>query len=334
MQKNGPVADSLLSGLFYAFEVSPQLQRGGQIAVLNACGQEPSAWTAASWDASIHRHAPHMQKELQGRYDVVCIRATRQRAETRGLVAQAALHNLKIDSEACIVITQHNDHGAKTLEDDLKTVFTDISVISKGKKRTIICVGHNFKADILAQWEAEAAPRLIAATGFWSQPGLFSYDRIDVGSQLLASCLPQTLTGQGADIGCGYGFLARTIMSVAGVKKLTAVDVDARAVAACARNVPDARLETVWADATQLHPQLNGLDWVVTNPPFHTQQDESQALGQAICSAALSMLKPRGKLWLVANRHLPYESYLQSKARSMTCVSAAHGFKIIHCIKA
>ena len=59
---------------------------------------------------------------------------------------------------------------------------------------------------------AEGAPRFVDEIGFWSQPGVFSWDRIDPGSALLLVHLP-ALSGRGADLGCGIGVLARSVLA-------------------------------------------------------------------------------------------------------------------------
>ncbi len=103
---------------------------------------------------------------------------------------------------------------------------------------------------------AEGAMRFIEETGFWSQPGVFSWDRIDPGSELLASHLP-ALSGEGADLGCGYGFLARAVLaSSPAVTGLTLIDVDGRAVEAARHNVTDGRARFVWADLRK--PNVQG----------------------------------------------------------------------------
>jgi 16S rRNA (guanine1207-N2)-methyltransferase len=46
------------------------------------------------------------------------------------------------------------------------------------------------------------------------------------------------------------------------------------------------------------------------NPPFHTGRSPDPGLGRAFIRAAAKLLSPKGQLFLVANRHLPYESDL------------------------
>src|SRR5690606_12017057 len=43
---------------------------------------------------------------------------------------------------------------------------------------------------------------------FRTAPGMFSFNRVDAGSRLLASHLPADLSGRVADFGAGWGFLS------------------------------------------------------------------------------------------------------------------------------
>jgi 16S rRNA (guanine1207-N2)-methyltransferase len=173
---------------------------------------------------------------------------------------------------------------------------------------------------------AAGAPRLVAATGLWSQPGLFSWDRIDPGSAQLVAALG-TLSGKGADLGCGYGYLAREVLKQPAVTRLDLVDLDRRAVDAARRNLDDPRAHLHWADA-RTQPALEGLDFVVTNPPFHDGGAEDRALGQGFIRRAHAALRKGGRLWLVANRHLPYEQVLTPLFAAIDLRGQTGGFKV------
>ncbi len=59
---------------------------------------------------------------------------------------------------------------------------------------------------------AAGAPRLEPGLGLWTQPGVFSWDRLDPGTALLMEALPR-LSGKGADLGCGVGVLAHPVLA-------------------------------------------------------------------------------------------------------------------------
>jgi 16S rRNA (guanine1207-N2)-methyltransferase len=178
----------------------------------------------------------------------------------------------------------------------------------------------------IAEGIAAGAPRLVASLGLWSQPGVFSWDRLDPGSALLLDSLPE-FSGKGADLGAGVGVLGHKLLAGAGVTKLTLVEIDRRAVEAAKRNLDDPRIDVAWADVRRLD-SLNGLDFVVMNPPFHDGGTEDRALGVAFIAAAAKALRKGGVCWLTANRHLPYEAPLDEAFAKVTLKAERGGYKI------
>lgn len=178
---------------------------------------------------------------------------------------------------------------------------------------------------------AAGAPQQVEGLDAWSQPGVFAWDRIDAGSALLAQHLPP-LSGAGADLGCGFGALAVVVLRSPAVASLALVDLDRRAVEAARRNIDDPRVAFDWADVrTAALPE--GLDFVVTNPPFHDGGAEDRRLGQAFIRKAAEVLKKGGVLWLVANRHLPYEAELNAAFKRVRMVAEAGGYKLFEAVK-
>ena len=168
--------------------------------------------------------------------------------------------------------------------------------------------------------------------GFQTLPGIFSADGPDRGSVLLAGALPAKLGGKVADLGAGWGFLAAEILKRPGVKKLDLVEAEADALDCAKVNITDPRARFHWADATTWRPETL-LDAVVTNPPFHTGRAADPALGAAFIRAARRMLAPDGSLWLVANRHLPYDAVLADCFLDFKDVAGDGAFRVIHAIK-
>ncbi len=158
-------------------------------------------------------------------------------------------------------------------------------------------------------------PQFVEALGLWSQPGVFSWNRIDPGSALLAEQLPP-LAGRGADLGCGAGALSIVALASPEVSELSLIDIDRRAIEAARRNIKDARARFFWADARRGDADLKDLDFIVMNPPFHDGGAEDQSLGKAFIQSAAKMLRKGGALWFTANRHLPYEAVMKPLFRA------------------
>lgn len=233
---------------------------------------------------------------------------------------------------AALTVLAPKDKGGSRLRKELAAFGCAVSEDARRHYRICTCE----RPDVLTGIEIaldEGRPRFIQDFGLWTQPGVFSWNRIDPGSALLARHLPD-LAGRGADLGCGIGYLARGILASSKVEHLALVDVDRRAVEMARRNVEDQRASVLWADVRSLNAaQLGRLDFVVMNPPFHDGGAEDQSLGQSFIRKAAEALRPGGLCWLVANRHLPYEAVLKSAFKRVTLKDEAEGYKIFEAQK-
>ncbi|WP_374571604.1 class I SAM-dependent methyltransferase [Phenylobacterium sp.] len=218
------------------------------------------------------------------------------------------------------------DKGGSRLKKELEAFGCQTAETAKRHHRICMVVRPQAPQGLEAAI-AEGAPRLHPKLGLWTQPGVFSWDRLDPGTALLVKHLP-ALEGAGADLGAGIGVLAHAVLASPRVSALTLVELDARAVEAARRNVDDPRARIVQADVRGLGETLSGLDFVVMNPPFHDGGREDKALGQAFIGVAAGALRKGGTLWLVANRHLPYEAVLGEAFAQTRLVAEAEGFKV------
>lgn len=170
---------------------------------------------------------------------------------------------------------------------------------------------------------------VVGSDGWWRAPGVFSADGVDKASAYLAENLPGTLAGTVVDLGAGWGYLARAILDRAEVEVVHLVEDDVLALRSAEKNVTDGRARFHAADAKSWRPDA-AVDHVVTNPPFHVGRAAEPELGRAFIRSAADMLKPKGSLWLVANRHLPYETTLEDCFRSVETLAQNPSFKIFH----
>ncbi len=224
-----------------------------------------------------------------------------------------------------LTVLAPKDKGGSRIAKELKGFGCNVDESSRRHHRICACERPNHLTGI-DEALAEGRPRLDEALGLWTQPGVFSWNRIDPGSALLEQNLPP-LKGRGADFGCGIGYLSRAVLASPKVEHLSLIDIDRRAMEMAARNIDDARAAFHWADIRSGTP-LKGLDFVVMNPPFHDGGAEDQSLGQTFIRRAAEVLRPGGVLWLVANRHLPYEGVLKPGFRRVTPHVEAAGYKI------
>lgn len=168
---------------------------------------------------------------------------------------------------------------------------------------------------------------------FHTVPGMFSHDRVDAASRLLADNLPDDVKGAAADFGAGWGFLAAELVERS--PSLTTLDIyeaDFESLEAAKRNLENlprsAELEYLWHDLLT-EPVERRYDFIVMNPPFHQGRAADPGLGHGMIRAAAAALKPGGRLMMVANRGLPYEAALQTSLKAHGEVCRDDKFKVL-----
>ena len=232
---------------------------------------------------------------------------------------------------AAFSILAHKKRGGARLYDELSAFGCVVNDASRHHHR--ICRGvRPVEVAGLVDAIAAGAPRFVADLGLWSQPGIFNWDRIDPGSQLLIAHL-QPLSGRGADLGCGIGVLTRAVLAQPKVQHMTLFDIDRRGVEAARRNVDPARATVRWADVLISQGDKDPFDFVVMNPPFHDGGVEDQSLGRAFITRAAAMLRTGGVCLLTANRHLPYEAVMKPLYSQITPLAQERGYKIYAAVK-
>lgn len=180
-----------------------------------------------------------------------------------------------------------------------------------------------------SDWAAAAQTVATEFGPMATAPGLFSADAVDPASAMLAANLPPELPARMADFGAGWGYLSAVILSRKGPEVVHLVEAEHDALAAARQNIPDPRAQFHWADATgfALPDSLGG---IIMNPPFHVGRDARPELGLAFIANAARALGTRGQLWLVANRHLPYQQALEERFVHLSVLAEDSRFRVWH----
>lgn len=335
-----PFADGLLpwprvgGALLLGARAGAALQRQAWPGLVCATDLQPDA--AALQRAGLPLHAG----DDGLRHPLVLLLPPRQREQARALFARALE---RLAPGGTLVACMPNREGAASGQADLARVAGPLQARSKRHCRVFWTAPLSAAADpaLAAQWRALDAPRPIADARvpgghFRSRPGVFAWDRVDAASALLAEHLPADLAGHVADLGAGWGYLAGQVLArCPRVSALDLYEADARALSLARDNL------AAWGAGVPLafhwHDVAAGLprryDAIVSNPPFHAGGRESRPdLGRAFIAAAAAALQPGGRLWLVANRQLPYEAALAAGFASVRTVVQRDGFKVIEAL--
>ncbi|CUK26038.1 Ribosomal RNA large subunit methyltransferase G [Cognatishimia activa] len=277
-----------------------------RVQVITSLKPDYDAFSAAGYDVAL---AP------EGDYSAALVFVTRAKAEARALVAQASEL-----ADIVFIDGQKNDGVDSMLKDCKKRVGLNGS-FSKAHGKLFWFEGGDF-----SDWK-EAGPSEVAA-GFVTRPGVFSADGIDPASAALVAALPDKLGRQVADLGAGWGYLSKAVLERADVEDLYLVEANHVALDCAQQNITDSRASFHWADAITWEPRAR-MNTVVMNPPFHSGRAANPALGKSFIAAAARMLAPSGQLWMVANRHLPYEATLEGLFGKVEEITGDNRFKIL-----
>ena len=248
---------------------------------------------------------------------IVCL--PRAKREARAMIALACAV-----SQGPVIVDGQKTDGIDSVLKDMRSRVTVRGPIAKahGKLFWIDPGASEFFAD----WEAGPA---LTEGGFWTAPGVFSADGVDLASALLAEALPEHLSGEVADLGAGWGFLSAHVLTRPDVTTVHLVEAGYMALECARRNVTDDRARFYWDDVPQWEPP-HRMDAVVMNPPFHKGRAAEPQIGQAFVAAAARILGQNGSLWMVANRHLPYEAELKKCFSHVEELGGDARFKMFH----
>lgn len=250
---------------------------------------------------------------------------TRSRAETMGNIARA----LRMVAPGGTVLADGaKSDGVDSIARQVGRAIPLAGAFVKAHGRCFWLVRPEDLPEEVATW-ARAAEPARNSDGFLTAPGMFSPDHADPGSRRLAEALDGGLAGSVADLGAGWGWLAREVLS--GSPRITALDLyeaDRGALDAARSNVEDPRAGFHWADATRPVPGAR-YDAVISNPPFHQDRAADPGIGAAFIRAAAAILKPAGSFTLVANRQLPYESTLDAAFRHWEKLGEDGAYKVL-----
>jgi len=168
---------------------------------------------------------------------------------------------------------------------------------------------------------------------FVTDAGVFSKGEVDNGTRLLLEALPEQMSGEILDLGCGWGVIGISIAKKWPECRVTMADVNLRALELSRENAKKNRVETECIESDGM-AALAGrtFDAVVTNPPIRAGK---QVIYQMFADEAKS-LKPGGALYLVIRKQQGAEScikYLKTIYGEVEKLDRSGGFWVIKGIK-
>ncbi|EYD74502.1 Ribosomal RNA small subunit methyltransferase C [Rubellimicrobium mesophilum DSM 19309] len=277
-----------------------------RVAIRHTFRPDRDAWAGAGWRVV----------EEAGPAGVALVCVPRSKTLARGLIAEAAR------LAPMVLVDGQRTDGVDSVWREVRARRGEVEGLTQGHGRLFWFAG----GDGFEDWALPGPVK--GADGLFSQPGVFSAEGADRGSLLLAEALPSTLPKRMADFGAGIGVLSLAVLARERVESVDLIEAERLALDCARLNVTDPRARFLWEDATV--GARGPYDGIVMNPPFHAGRAADPGLGRAFLAAAAKALTPSGQLWVVANRHLPYEATLQEGFRQVAEIGGDAGFKLLH----
>jgi 16S rRNA (guanine1207-N2)-methyltransferase len=213
------------------------------------------------------------------------------------------------------------DRGILSLGKRVQELFGNLETLEISKGQRVICAvkGEGSVGEI-------ATPVLVP----------FAEGRMDEGTSLLLENIEVRMTDTALDLGCGAGFIGAHIAVQASKGQVTLVDTSLASVAAAGKLLTERGLTNVQALASDGIQAVQGqrFDLIATNPPFHIGGIQTTAIAERFIREAATILRPRGRFYLVANRFLKYETTLQACFESVEEVGGNTKFKVLRAMQA
>lgn len=163
-------------------------------------------------------------------------------------------------------------------------------------------------------------------------PGVFSQNRLDVGTAVLLPYLQQVTSGKIADFGCGAGVISAYLAKLNPSNRIFAMDVDAFALASTQMTFAQNQLEPEQLEIKAVRGIEDAplfLHAIVSNPPFHQGIQTDYNASENLCKTARRHLKSGGELWIVANRFLNYPMLIEQQFKACQIKTDEQGFKVL-----
>jgi len=167
---------------------------------------------------------------------------------------------------------------------------------------------------------------------------LFSREKLDRGSRLLIENMPfGDHYRRIADLGCGNGILGLIAASLNPDAELLFTDESYSAIASARQNFKTAFGGQCSADfrVTNCFQGVDedSIDLVLNNPPFHQQHSVGDGIAWQMFKEARKVLRDKGELWVVSNRHLAYHAKLKKIFGNCQQVASNGKFVVLRAIK-
>lgn len=280
--------------------------------------------------------------EYEHRFNVVLIQIPKGRSLARRWLLQAYR---SLTDEGSLYIVGSNRLGIQSVVKDTQELFGPGRILAykKGSRLTHF-IKHTGEHTLPAWAESPGlAPRTwvefsISVSNHTfeirSLPGVFSYDRLDEGTQMLLESIQIPAGAKVLDAGCGYGIIG-LFAADQGAELVHMIDNNLLAVEASRETLSVNGIKNAQVIAGDLlNPYLpDHYDFVLSNPPFHTGQAVDYQVAHTLIENSYQALKLGGRLIIVANRFIRYNRLIREIFGNISILAESSKFHVLSGLK-
>lgn len=317
---------------------------GPDTLIIGAESELPAGWSALlrnsgarllSWDLlTINAHRPLTEPQVRFAIPEVRDGETAKRVillwPKSKPQAMALLNIIAATQPSCYVIGA-NDAGGKSIGNNAQELCQSVEKIDSARHCTLWEL--SLKPRGTTNWLSYAQSFKYLEQSYITLPGVFNHGKLDIGTSILLEYVPPPARGKVLDMGCGSGVIGLSLKIRQPQLAVTLADVDALALQSARLNCARLNLnaEVIASDGFE---NIKGrFDFIFTNPPFHQGKETDYAFARNLFAQAAQYLTHDGQLWLIANRHLPYEDWAAEYFSSVQIMAQEQGFKLL-CVSA
>lgn len=275
--------------------------------------------------------------------DVVAIRVVPERLVMLHLLLEA--RRILRPGGRCL-LAGANAEGAKTAARMMEQLFGHAKVLEQHSSHRLVVstrpaqvpdVDANLQSTFVDPDVFHEIPLTLRGMSFtlFTRPGVFSWEHLDEATDVLATLLDVAPGERVLDIGCGAGALGVVAAGLSGTGDVCLVDVDHEAVRCAQRTLDRAGSQNARAVVSDVASAVldQRYDVVVANPPFHVGRHTDLDVPRQFIRDAHAVLRPGGRVLLVANRTLPYEAMMTEQFGTYRSVHDGRRFKVLSAIR-
>lgn len=167
-----------------------------------------------------------------------------------------------------------------------------------------------------------------------SLPGVFSYNHLDEGTQMLLNSVKIPPGGSVLDVGCGYGIVG-LYAARQGAGNVDLVDNNLLATASCSATLALNGGSNAQVFAGDLLDPVsnNEYDLILSNPPFHAGHQVDFQIAEALIAQSQLALSPGGMLIIVANRFIRYDNLIKAIFGNVTLMNESGKYHVLSGLK-